>query len=936
MPSLAKTRPLRRNIRMLGNLLGEVIAEQEGQDVFDLEEEIRSRTKNLRRRPSTSIRRQLHELIRRMTPAMMIPILRAFATYFQLVNTAEQHHRVQRLRSYRLATPPTAPSGSIEDTLRKLKITVSSNQLADVLDRLVISPVFTAHPTEVMRRSVLEKHSRIWQLLEQLDREDLLPQESDALQQDIKRHITSLWQTEGPRTFEISVLDELYNGLHYFKKVLFRTMPLYYREIERSLREVYPDWTSRVPSFVRFGSWIGGDRDGNPFVTAATTWKVLQIQSVTILDLYLHSVEEMFVQHSESTGIAGVSEELLESIRKDEAMLADLPDVVNVRNKSETYRAKIALMYSKLRRRRQYFDGSTNDIIGGYRTADDFLQDLLIINRSLRGHRGEILADGQLADLIRNVETFGFHLVTLDIRQHSSMHRKSLSEIARQNGVAYTDMGDDQREAWLTDRIQADGEIAIREAELSAEAKEVLATFRAMKRALTEISPKAIRSYVISMTSSTADLLEVLYLMKLVGLLDVVKPEWASALDIVPLFETIADLRGAAAIMDHAYENDAYHRHLDARGRRQEIMIGYSDSSKDGGILQSSWELYRAQEELATLSSRCHVDWMFFHGRGGTVGRGGGPEYQAILSLPRNAINAKIKITEQGEVISLKYAQPEIAQRSLELTTSAMLVAACENLRTRTRDRKQQKLWLRTYERVANAGHQKYRETIYDSDELGSYFQQATPIGEIAKMHIGSRPAKRVETNRIEDLRAIPWVFGWTQTRHLVPAWMGVGSGLSWFLSASSREIRWAPHDRRTRVALLRRMYRTLPFFRALIDNIQMTLAKADFDIAHEYARLVKPEELGRRVYNDLREEFELTREMVLLITGQQKILDNNITLQRSIELRNPYVDPMSYIQVELLRRLRSGAPAPDEEAELERAVFLSINGIAAGLRNTG
>ncbi len=936
MPSLAKTRPLRRNIRMLGNLLGEVITEQEGQDVIDLEEEIRAQTKNLRRRPSTSIRLQLHELIRRMTPAMMIPILRAFATYFQLVNTAEQHHRVQRLRSYRLVTPPTAPSGSIEDTLRKLKSTVSANQLAVVFDCLVISPVFTAHPTEAMRRSVLEKHSRIWQLLEHLDRRDLLPQESDMQQQDIKRHITSLWQTEGPRTFEISVLDELYNGLYYFKKVLFRTMPLYYKEVERSLREVYPDWTSRVPSFIRFGSWIGGDRDGNPFVTAAITWKVLQIQSVTILDLYLHSVEEMFVQHSESASIVGVSEELLESIRQDEAMLADLPDVVNVRNKNETYRAKIALMYSKLRKRRQYLDSSTDDIIGSYRTADDFLQDLLIINRSLRGHRGEILADGQLADLIRDVETFGFHLVTLDIRQHSSMHRKSISEIARQSGVAYSDMSDGKRETWLTGCIQAEGKVAVDESRLSAEAKEVLETFRVIRRAVSEISPEAIRSYVISMTSSTTDLLEVLYLMKLVGLLEAGKPDWVSDLDIVPLFETIADLRGAAAIMDHAYENHAYRRHLDARGRRQEIMIGYSDSSKDGGILQSSWELYRAQEELAALSSRHHVDWMFFHGRGGTVGRGGGPEYQAILSLPRSAINTKIKITEQGEVISLKYAQPEIAQRSLELTTSAMLVAGCESLRAPTRDRKQDKLWLQTYERVANAGHRKYRKTIHGSDELVSYFQQATPIGEIVKMHIGSRPAKRADTNRIEDLRAIPWVFGWTQTRHLVPAWMGVGSGLSWFLSASSREIRWAPRDRRSRVALLRRMYRMWPFFSALIDNIQMTLAKADFEIALEYARLVKPEDLGRRVYNALREEFELTREMVLLITRQRKILDNNVTLQRSIELRNPYVDPMSYIQVELLRRLRSGSYPPGETDELERAVFLSINGIAAGLRNTG
>jgi len=931
MASLDKNRPLRRHIRMLGNLLGEVIAEQEGQDVLDLEEEIRLRTKKLRQRPSASQLRRLHEIIRRMDPATMVKIIRAFAIYFQLVNTAEQHHRIQRLRSYRLTAPTTAPSGSVEDTLRKLKKRVSKAQLSDILNRLILSPVFTAHPTEAMRRSVLDKHARIWTLLERFDNRDLPSQESSALKLEIKRQITSLWQTEGTRSLRISVLDELYNGQHYFKKVLYHTVPLFYKEIARSVAKVYPDWEGRIPSFIRFGSWIGGDRDGNPFVTSDITWKTLQIQSVTILDLYLHSVDELFVQHSESVSNVGVSDELLESIRQDELLCAELPDVVSVRNKNETYRVKLALIYAKLKHRREYFDENVGKQLTVYRSVQDFLCDLRLIDRSLRAHRGAILVDGHLADLIRNAETFGFHLVTLDIRQHSSVHRKTVAEFARQQGTAYADLTDDDREKWLTDRIVSEAPSQADETQFSKEAQEMIETFRVIKRAVDEVGPEAIRSYIISMTSCAGDVLEVLYLMKHVGLLQVEKEKWISHLDVVPLFETIADLRGAESIMARLYENQAYRRQLDARNRRQEIMIGYSDSSKDGGILRSNWELYRAQKLLADLSSAHRVDWMFFHGRGGTVGRGGGPEHQAILALPRESVNTKIKITEQGEVISLKYGQPDIAQRSLELATSAMLIASCTEPNAGKLHRKRDELWHQTYQKIAEAGHRKYSDTVYGSDEFSSYFHHATPIREIAKMHIGSRPAKRVETSRIEDLRAIPWVFGWTQTRHLIPGWMGVGSGLASILHGAGKKNVIAANRR-----LLQQMYTSSPFFRALIDNVQMTLAKADFDIAREYAQLVQPPELGTRIYDELRKEFLLTQEMVLLVTNQKKILEDNRTLQSSIQLRNPYVDPMSYIQVELLKRLRSGSSHTAEIDRLEKAVFLSINGIAAGLRNTG
>lgn len=574
-------KPLRTNIRMLGNLLGEVIEEQEGRGLFELEERIRLTSKRLRRRLDLSLQRTMKRLVRSMEPAEMAKILRAFAAYFQLSNTAEQHYRIQRHRSYMLRHPSSGYPGSLRYTFEKLKdLGVPEKEVAGLLSRLAIIPVFTAHPTEAARRTVLEKHSRIWRLLEEFDRGNVTAAERTSLELEIKRHITSLWQTEETRSYNISVLDEVYNGVYYFRNVLYKTIPRFYRDLEQTAATVYPGWKSPIPSFIRFGSWIGGDRDGNPLVTAEETWKSLQRQSKTILELHLHAVDDLFVEHSESAKVAVGSDELLQSIRHDRAML-ERP--AQVRNDDEIYRVKLAYIYRRLQFRIDYAEDDASHAELMYHSSSELLNDLYILDRSLRAHKGELQANGLLKDLIRNVETFGFHLAALDVRQHRAVHNGTISELLAQRGVEYGKLENHTRERLLTGEILKQGVPMFDESKLSTASAETLATFRKMKRAQTEIDDHAIGSYIISMTESADDVLEVLYLMKCTGLFSVDQLQARSTVDIVPLFETTKDLVSAPAVMKRLYRNEAYQCHLEARRRRQEIMIGYSDSTKEGG-----------------------------------------------------------------------------------------------------------------------------------------------------------------------------------------------------------------------------------------------------------------------------------------------------------------------------------------------------------------
>ncbi|MDD8018620.1 MAG: phosphoenolpyruvate carboxylase, partial [Bacteroidota bacterium] len=662
------------NIRLLGNLLGEVIQEQEGKKFFELEEFIRLSTKEHRRTRAQEVHAKLQKKIASLDTVSMQKLIRAFSTYFQLVNIAEQHHRIQRIRAQKKHGHGHYPQGSLRHTLlvaKKRK--VSADEVSKFFAQLHFSPVFTAHPTEALRRTILEKHTRIWNVLEELDKKDLLADERLALIQTVKRNITSLWQTEVTRSYDVSPLDEVTNGLFYFRQILTDVIPAFFDELESALADTYPALKNKIPSFVQFGSWIGGDRDGNPFVTADVTWLTLKRQTNLIIDSYLKMLDELYVEHSESSIITKISDELLDSV-SDKVMDEKEGIPSFIRNKNEVYRLKLALASRKLQRVKKKLDGELSENETVYESSDEFLADLKLIYDSLIQNKGEILANGTLKHLIRNVETFGFHLATLDIRQHKKIHSEAVREICLQHRIPYESMSDAERIAWLTANLFEEHTLLVDVSSLTEQSKEVLATFNIISRALDEIDSRAIRSYIISMTESPADVLEVLFFMKLTGLLNTEDETWQSKLNVVPLFETIGDLRASVSIMAGLYTNEAYKRHLAARRNHQEIMLGYSDSSKDGGIIASTWELYKAQRALAKCSTEHRVDWMFFHGRGGTVGRGGGPEFQAIMALSGHSINGKMKITEQGEVISLKYSRKEIAQRSLELTTSAMLL----------------------------------------------------------------------------------------------------------------------------------------------------------------------------------------------------------------------------------------------------------------------
>lgn len=896
--------------------------EQEGKSFFQLEEFIRRSTKAYRTSRNRTVKKKLERKFSQLDPYLIRKLIRAFSTYFQLINIAEQHHRIQRIRAQKRAGKNNYPQGSLRHTLQYAKKkNISPEELLQFFNQLFISPVFTAHPTEALRRTILEKHTRIWEALEELDRRDLLPDERVSVEEKLERSITSSWQTEETRSYDISPIDEVTNGLYYFRHVLVESIPAFYEELERAVAEVYPSLPLPIQSFIHFGSWIGGDRDGNPFVTSDITWAALKRQSTTIIDIYLKSLDNLYAEHSESSKVVGVSSELLDSI-ESEFKRYNEPMPPFIRNKNEVYRLKFALAYRKLQRHKKKLENQLEPEEHTYSTSEEFLNDLYLIRKSLNENKGAALAQGELQKLIRNVETFGFHLATLDIRQHKKVHSATIADICRQHQIPYDQFNNRERELWLTTQILSESSFIFDVNALSNEGKEVINTFHTIARALREIDQRSIKSYIISMTESPADVLEVLFLMKQTGLVIQNSGTFSGLLNIVPLFETITDLQSSTSIMEELYVNEAYRKHLHSRDNRQEIMLGYSDSSKDGGIVTSSWELYKAQRSLSHCSAKHHIDWMFFHGRGGTVGRGGGPEFQAIMALNGHSINGKMKITEQGEVISLKYSHTEIAQRTLELTTSAMLIKFFDKTNLSKVKVAHHPQWREIMAKYSDRAFSSYRQTIYENPELVKYYFQATPLKEITRMKIGSRPAKRVESERIEDLRAIPWVFAWMQSRHNLPGWFGFDEG---FLCKNKKEL-----------TFMQNMYAHWDFFAAMVDNIQMIMSKADFDIAQLYSELTDPASLGSVMFTQLYDRYENTKKTIVSITKQKHILDNNPVLQRSITLRNPYVDPMSLMQVELLKRLRRNDLDEKQRQELEEVMFLCINGIAAGLRNTG
>lgn len=948
-----KDLPLRNDIRRLGDLLGETLKRLGGENLFATEEEVRALCKKLRAKVTPETERQLKKLLHGLSLDEAIGVIRAFSVYFQLVNIAEQHHRIRRKRFYEVHTPESPQRGSLAETLQRLaKQRVPPAELQRVLDTLEIVPVMTAHPTEAARRTLLEKHRRLAELLATLDNAHLAERQRHEAQLQLAAEVEAIWQTDEVRHSQPTVLDEVNNTLYYFDATLFDAVPQLLEELEGGLAKHFPTVklaTERVP--LRFGSWVGGDRDGNPNVTPDVTWETLLVQQRLVLRKYLTTLAALSRRLSESSRFTPATETLTASIERDAATMPELAERVRRRNPEEPYRQKLSFIYTRLENtlhRNQALGTALRatspdalisvrpglPIIARltgktehahvYRTGRELYADLQLVRDSLRAGQSAYAARG-IERLMRQVATFDLHLAQLDLRQHSERHLAALDEITRHLGLAtpYGAMKEEQRVAWLTAELQTPRPLVGSEDHYSAETMETLNVFRVMRRALDEISPNALHTFIVSMTRDVSDLLATLVLAKQAGLAD---GGWRIA--VAPLFETIEDLRQAPGVLERLFSNPVYQQVLAAQGNLQEVMIGYSDSSKDGGILTSSWELYKAQEKLWETARAHGVELRLFHGRGGTVGRGGGPSHEAILAQPPNTVAGRIKITEQGEVISSKYSLPEIAQRSLELVTAAALAASLPTPQWTTKAQRPQQLagWQTVMEQLSQTAFETYRRIVRATPDFYDYFIQATPVEELAHMRIGSRPAKRkAGSQSIDDLRAIPWVFGWTQSRHLLPGWLAVGTALESFVRQEPKK----------NLALLREMYSAWPFFHSTLSNIEMTLAKADFQIARQYAARTPNRSLGRRLFKLLEAEYQRTCRVVLQITEEKHLLDNAPVLQRSIAVRNPYVDPMSQLQIELLARKRAGG-AEAEQEKLLYAILLTINGIAAGMRNTG
>ena len=915
----AQQQRLSANIHLLGDMLGETIIEQEGQAVFELEEQIRALAKAWRAGDASA-----GEAIKALMPSLIedlprtIAVLKAFTTYFQLVNLAEDEQRIEILRDRaREAQMTGVPMRETlyESIARLREEGLSAEDVQRILDNLYIVPVLTAHPTETKRQTILTKLRTISDTLEQITSPGLLPSEERELRERLREDIALLWQSDETRDRPPTVMDEVRTGLYFYEVTIFKLIPKIYEELERSLAEAYPGVKFRIPPFLRYGSWIGGDRDGNPNVTLSVTEEALRAMKETVLKQYNIAIDELYQHLIPAITRVNISDELRESIAADLKLVPEEEVEVLERFRMEPYRQKLIMMFRRLRatraeNERPWDDRERNP--RAYRNVDEFMNDLRIIERSLLANKGERLARGRLATLIRQVEVFGFHLATLDMRQHSSRHRDAIAEIFATYAICpdYQALSEADKVSLLTREILNPRPLTA-QLHFSEPTNETVALFRLMRRAKQEVDEDAVQTYIISMTNSVSHVLEVLLLVKDAGLM--------GRIDIVPLFETVSDLDAAPHIMATLFENPAYRRHLELRGWRQQVMIGYSDSNKDGGYLRANWMLFLAQRTLARLCDQFKVQLTLFHGRGGTLGRGGGPANRAILAQPPESVRGRVRLTEQGEVISLRYSNMALARRHLEQLVNAVILTAGK----RPHFPKEEE-WAQRMDKLSDIAFRKYRSLVTKPGFI-TYFHEATPIDHISALNIGSRPARRKATQDISDLRAIPWVFAWTQSRVNLPTWYGVGAALeAWCRGGEDAE----------KLAELREMYRQWPLFTNILDNVQMGLAKADMAIASLYSELTD-ETTRSAIFTDILDEFQRTERMVLLVVESDHLLSKEPVLRRSIKVRNPYVDPMNYIQVALLHRLKTERD-PERRRRLTAAVLSSVNGIAAGLQNTG
>jgi phosphoenolpyruvate carboxylase len=920
----SNSNPLRRDVRFLGNILGEVLVHQGGDALLQMVEKIREMSKSLRANKDPQLFEEFNSTITSLDPVIRHQVIRAFAIYFQLVNIAEQNHRIRRKRDYERTSGESIQPGSIESSIQELKNkSIPVEEIRDMLQDISLELVMTAHPTEATRRAVLDIHKRIAHDVMELDNPTLTHRERIQLRDKLRGEVMILWQTDELRDRKPTVIDEVRNGLYYFDETLFEVLPEVYAELERCLDKYYPNEEWHVPTYLKFGSWIGGDRDGNPSVTAGVTWDTLVLQRQLVLVKYTEALRQLMSLLSFSRNIVNISDELFESIQADREYI-ELKMESAWRNDKEPYRIKLSYMLEKIRNTGSLTSMNKNK---QYNSPEEFIADLKVIDRSLRGHFAGYASNNYVKKLIRQVELFGFHLAQLDIRQHSKEHEMAMTEILSLAGITdnYAALGEEEKIDLLHKQLNDPRPLTSPHVDYSESTKECLDVYRTVLRCQQEFGRHCINSYLISMTQGASDLLEVMVFGKEAGLfLKESDGTVRSTIQSVPLFETIDDLHEAPQIMRKILALPVYRASLaSSYNNLQEIMLGYSDSNKDGGMLTANWELRMALDNITQAASEAGVKLKFFHGRGGALGRGGMPLNRSIMAQPPHTLGGGIKITEQGEVLSSRYSMRGIAYRSLEQATSA-LISAAKNAKYPRNDQFAHN-WENIFREISVQAQTKYQDLVFRDPDFLEFFKESTPLPEIGELNIGSRPSKRKGSDRFEDLRAIPWVFAWTQSRYLFPAWYAAGTGLQSYYQ-----------DKEENMVQLQQMYENWSFFRMMIDSLQMAMAKADLLIAREYADMIRNKTISERIFDCINQEYELTASLLLKITGQQEILDNVPVIQESIRLRNPYVDPLSYMQVQLLTELRELREQDEDDAELLREVLLTINGIAAGLRNTG
>jgi phosphoenolpyruvate carboxylase len=909
-----KDAPLRYDIRLLGRILGDTVRAQHGEEVFELVEHIRRTGVQFHRDADEGARHELQKIMSGLPTDRALNIIRAFGYFSHLANIAEDQHHIRRTRAHAKAEAAPRPGTMAAALGRARQARLSREQLKRFFTHALCVPVLTAHPTEIRRKSSIDREMEIARLLDERDRVEFTPEELAANRRALRRNVLILWQTRLVRGTRLRVIDEVANGLAYYDYTFLRALPLFYADLERLLAVTDPAWQElEIPSFLRMGSWIGGDRDGNPFVTAEVTRQTLAMQSERAMRFYLDELHQLGGELSLDGRLVGISDGL-------RALAAASPDRA-VERQDEPYRRAIVGVYARLAATAWSLDKleAPHQPVAPaepYATVAAFKDDLGTIFASLAEHGSLAVARGRLRALRRAVDVFGFHLASLDLRQNSDVHERVMTELVEAAGLGdYRALDEAGRVDLLVKELGNMRPLSSSHLSYGEETAAELGMLNVAADAHRRYGATAMPHYVISKADSVSDILEVAVLLKEVGLL---RPrEGRLDVDIVPLFETIGDLQHCGRIMDALFALPAYRRLLASRGNVQEVMLGYSDSNKDGGYLTSTWELYKAELTLVELFRRHQVGLRLFHGRGGSVGRGGGPSYEAILAQPAGAVRGQIRVTEQGEVIAGKYSNAEVGRRNLETLAAATFEATLLDAERPAPPES----YHAVMEDLSSRAFRAYRALVYETEGFDRYFRESTVLEEIATLNIGSRPASRSKKQGIEDLRAIPWVFSWAQCRLMLPGWYGFGTAVKDWLAAHPDGL-----------AALQAMHETWPFFRTTLSNMDMVLSKSDIAIASRYAELVTDARLAREIFDRVKLEWQASIDAVLAITRQGTLLETNPLLARSIRNRFPYIDPLNHVQIELLRRHRAGDTAP----EVVQGIHLSINGIAAGLRNSG